>query len=62
MDSRGSVKRDTYYKVQVWEERSFAWKDIQRAHMTADEARDAFPAGRSCRVMEISKSGRHSVA
>jgi hypothetical protein len=61
MRQRGSVRHETYYKIQVWEERSCAWKDIQRSYATADDARAAFPDG-LCRVMEISESGRHPVA
>jgi hypothetical protein len=62
MRKRDSVRHDTYYKVQVWEERSCAWKDIQRSHATIADAQSAFPTDRTCRVMEITESGRHPVA
>jgi hypothetical protein len=62
MRSEGSVRHATYYKVQVWEERSFAWKDIQRSYPTEADARAAFPVDVFCRVMEISESGRHPLA
>lgn len=58
MRKQGSCRFETYFKAQVWEDRSCAWKDIQKAHTTADEARATFPDGKRCRVMEISEGGR----
>lgn len=54
----GSVRFETYYKVQWFEERVYAWMDVQRAYASAEEARAAFLAGRRCRVMEITMHGR----
>jgi hypothetical protein len=54
----------TYYKIQRWEARSFAWKDVQRAHSSTDAAVAAAPAGErgvAWRIMEISDAGRRPV-
>lgn len=53
-----SVRFDPYFKVQVWEARSFAWRDIQKTYPSAEDARDAFPTGERCRVMEITPEKR----
>lgn len=61
MRSKGSTRFDPYFKVQVWEDRSCAWKDLQRSFDTVEAARCAFPAASVCRVMEISESGRKAI-
>jgi hypothetical protein len=58
MRSKGSAQFEPYYKVQVWEARSVAWKDIQKAFPTAEHARASFLSGKECRIMEISMTGR----
>jgi hypothetical protein len=59
---RGSARFATYYKVQVYHERNACRDDIQRAYGSAEAARAAYPAGRRCRVMEVTPQGRHPVA
>lgn len=59
MRKRGSVRFEPYYKVQVWDARSYAWSDVQRQYESEQEAREAFPAGATCRVMEVTTEGRH---
>jgi len=61
MRHKGSARFESYFKVQVWEPRSLAWRDVQRSFGSAAEARSAFPAGEECRVMEVSESGRRPV-
>lgn len=58
MRTAGSCRFETYYKVQFWDARSCAWKDVQKAHATPKEARAAFLDALTCRVMEISEAGR----
>ena len=38
--------------------RSAAWIDIQKAHATPAAAQAAFPAGKTCRVVEITERNR----
>lgn len=54
----GSVRFEPYFKVQWYDERSVAWRDVQVAHGSEEEARQAFEPGRRCRVMRISPEGR----
>lgn len=58
---RGSVRFDPYYKVQVWDPITMAWRDIQRRHDTFADAEAAFVAGKRCRVMVVTEGGRHAV-
>jgi len=58
MRTKGSARFAPYFKVQWWDARSSAWIDIQKAHATAQAAGDAFPAGKRCRVIEVSEQGR----
>ena len=65
MRDSASARFDTYYKIQRWEARSFAWKDVQRSHATVDDAVAAAPAGvrdADWRVMEITQSHRRPVS
>lgn len=55
---RGSVKFAPYYKVQVWLARDMTWQDVQARYATPGEARDAYPAGERCRLMEVTMHGR----
>lgn len=57
----GTVRFDAYFKVQVWQPNSLAWKDIQRAYDTADEAWAACPAGQECRLMRVYPGGREPI-
>lgn len=62
MRTTSSVRFTAYYKVQRWEARSLAWKDVQRSFATVEEAVASAPAGErdvDWRVMEITESGRH---
>lgn len=54
----GSVRFDAYYKVQWWDPTSLAWRDVQKAHSSEGDAREAFLPDRDCRVMEITPAGR----
>lgn len=58
MRRAGSARFEPYFKLQLWEERSAAWKDIQRSFPDAEAAAAACPSGRRGRVMEVSESGR----
>jgi hypothetical protein len=62
MRESSSVKFETYYKIQRWEARSLAWKDIQRSYSSVDDAEESAPAGErdtDWRIMEITETGRH---
>lgn len=64
MRSSSSVRFQTYFKIQRWEARSLAWKDIQRAFDSIDEALASAPKGerdRDWRIMSISEAGRSPV-
>jgi hypothetical protein len=58
MRTRGSARFAPYYKVQWYDARSAAWIDIQKAHATPAAAHAAFPAGKTCRVVEITERSR----
>jgi hypothetical protein len=53
----GSARFNTYYKVQWYDDRSGAWVDIQKRHPTAEAAILAYPAGKRCRIMEVTLAG-----
>lgn len=59
--TRASVRFDPYYKAQWYDGRQLAWRDVQRRFMTIEKAREAFPPGVACRVMEIRMDGRSLV-
>jgi hypothetical protein len=54
----GSARFSTYFKVQYWDARNCAWADIQKQHPTAEAAILAYPAGKRCRIMEVTPEGR----
>lgn len=58
MRTRGSCRFEPYYKVQVRDERTLAWRDIQKAHPTRAAAKAAAPAGEQCRLVEVTEAGR----
>lgn len=60
--TRGSARFAPYFKVQWFDERTMAWRDVQAAHATENEARAAFMPDRRCRVMAVSESGRAPLA
>jgi hypothetical protein len=53
-----SARFSTYYKVQWYDTRNCAWHDIQKQHATREAALAAYPAGKRCRTMEVTPSGR----
>lgn len=60
----GSVRFDPYWKVQVWQPTSLAWRDIQRAHATpaaAWAAADRDAPGQRVRLMHVYPGGRAPV-
>lgn len=54
----GSVRFDPYYKLQRWDGRSAAWRDVQKAHVTAEQAKDTATEPGRYRVMEVTEEGR----
>lgn len=61
MRTRGSCRFEPYFKVQVWDARGLAWRDVQAAHPTEADAWAAAPAGKRCRLMRIHERGREAV-
>lgn len=59
--TKSSSRFDTYYKLQWFDEISFAWKDIQKAYETPDAARRAMHDGKTWRIMEITETGRNEL-
>lgn len=57
----GTVRFATYWKVQVWQPTSLAWRDVQKAHDTEEEAWEAAPAGQAVRLMRVYPGGREPV-
>jgi len=47
-----------YYKVQLWDEVSLCWRDVQRTYSTRATALAAMPAGKTARLMRIDEAGR----
>lgn len=58
MRTRDSVRFEPYFKVQVWEPRNFAWRDVQHMFPAEAEARATFPKGKRCRLMRVDMDGR----
>jgi hypothetical protein len=54
---RGSCRFAPYFKIQRWNAAALAWKDVQRSHATAQEARNAAPSGRF-RLVTVTEDGR----
>lgn len=60
MRTRGSARFDPYYKVQVWDPRTLAWRDIQRAYPSQWAAASTMLADpRRWRIMCITPEGRY---
>lgn len=62
----GSVRFDPYYKLQWWEARSLAWRDVQRSFDELDpecmaEARKLAQEFGKARIMRITPEGREPV-
>ena len=55
--TRSSVRFDPYYRVQTYDPRQLAWREVRGRYETAEEARAAAPAGRRWRVMEVTMDG-----
>ena len=53
-----STRFRPYYKVQVFNHLNGCWKDIQRAHESAEEARATVKGASGWRIMEITPKGR----
>ena len=58
MRTQGSARFTEYFKIQWFDQISFAWKDVQKSYQSADDARANFPKGKECRVMAITENGR----
>lgn len=58
----GSVRFDPYYKVQWWDVRSSAWRDVQKRFVDKPAARRhaSTITGRT-RLMEVTMDGRAPV-
>lgn len=54
----GSARFDAYYKVQWYDTRACAWRDVQKQRPTPEAAAAAYPADKQCRTVEISPKGR----
>lgn len=50
-----------YYKVQWYDDVGLCWRDVQKAYSTEAEARAAFLADRTCRVMQVNERGRKPI-
>lgn len=61
MRSSDSVRFAPYFKVQWWDDRALAWRDVQRSYPTQSAAEMAFVAGLVCRVMRVAVDGRAPV-
>jgi len=53
-----ATKTEAYFKIQFRDPISLAWKDIQKAFASAEEAQAAFAPDKECRVMCITPKGR----
>jgi len=49
-------RRYPYWKVQVWDSRLAAWRDVQKAHYSETAAWAACPSGG--RLMRVEREGR----
>jgi len=59
--TRSSRTFSTYYKLQWYCPISLAWKDIQKAYATPEEARMAMHGDNTWRIMEISENSRREL-
>jgi hypothetical protein len=58
MRDKTSVRFEPYFKLQWFDEISFAWKDVQKAFPTEALARSKATADKKWRVMSITEQGR----
>jgi hypothetical protein len=61
MRTKGSAKFDPYFKVQYLDPKMVAWVDIQKAYPTLSQAKEAFLADQTCRVMQVTELGRSPI-
>ena len=59
--TKSSSRFDPYYKLQWYDEISFAWKDIQKAYVTPEDARKSMHDGKTWRIMEVTEAGRNEL-
>ena len=58
MRDKTSVRFEPYFKLQWFDQISFAWRDVQKAYATELDARAKVTADKQWRVMAITEHGR----
>ena len=56
------MRFDEYFKIQWYDEVSLCWRDIQKAHETMEQAREAMTPGRKWRIMVVTPWGRYPLS
>ena len=55
---RRSGRAYPYFKLAVWDERAFTWRDGKRAFASEAEANRQAPKGAKCRISRVDEAGR----
>ena len=59
MRTTGSVRFQEYFKTQWYDETSLAWRDVQKAYSSVEEASATFTSDRKWRIMVVTQKGRY---
>jgi hypothetical protein len=58
MRTKGSCRFAPYFKVEWYDPIALCWRVIQKAHPTEQEARDAMPKNKQCRIQKVTETER----
>ena len=58
MRDKSSARFEPYFKLQWFDEISFAWKDLQKSFQSESDAKAKATLGKQWRVMKITEKGR----
>lgn len=61
MRNKESVRFETYFKLQWFDETSICWRDVQKAYNDEATARKAMTNDKKWRVMCITEKGRFPI-
>lgn len=61
MRNKESVRFETYFKLQWFDEISITWRDVQKTYSDEQQARNAMTTDKKWRVMCITEKGRFPI-
>lgn len=59
MRKKGSCRFKTYYKIEVWSEKTMCYQPIQKSYPSFNEASDA-ASSQKCRIVSVEESGKYT--